>query len=84
MEPMKFPQANRNLLKPKGMTDAECGSLPVLTDGKICISLWKANFRERLSFLLFGRLWLSVWSGQTQPPVSLEARQSIFLKNGKS
>jgi hypothetical protein len=63
MEPMKFEQANKELLKPQGMTDEECGSLPVFTDGKECISLW-----------------LSVYSGQTQPPVWLMAAKQIFKK----
>ena len=78
MEPMKFLQANKNLLKPVGMTDEECGSLPVFTDGKECISLWKMTWRERLSALLFGKVWLWVISGQTQPPVALLATREIF------
>ena len=78
MEPMKFLQANKNLLKPVGMTDEECGSLPVFTDGKECISLWKMTWRERLSALFFGKVWLWVMSGQTQPPVALLAAKEIF------
>lgn len=78
MEPMKFEQANKNLLKPQGMTDEECGSLPVFSDGQQCISLWKMTWRERLSALFFGKIWLSVYSGQTQPPVWLMAANEIF------
>lgn len=78
MEPIQFKQANKNLLKPQGMTDEECGSLPVFTDGKVCISLWKMTWRERLSALFFGKVWLWVHSGQTQPPVGLEAIRQIF------
>jgi len=78
MEPMKFEQANKELLKPEGMKDEECGSLPVFTDGKQCISLWKMTWQERLSALFFGRIWLSVHSGQTQPPVWLMAAKQIF------
>lgn len=78
MEPEKFPQANKNLLKPEGWTDEECGSLPVFTDGKECISLWKMTWRERFSALFFGKIWLFVVSGQTQPPVSLMAAREIF------
>lgn len=82
MEPMKFEQANKNLLKPANMTDEECGSLPVFTDGKQCISCWKMTWRERLSALFFGKVWLSVYFGQTQPPVWLMAAKEIF-KNAK-
>ncbi|RPI92891.1 MAG: hypothetical protein EHM40_11610 [Chloroflexi bacterium] len=78
MEPKKFPQANKDLLKPQGWTDEECGSLPVYTDGKVCISLWQMTWKERFSALFFGRIWLWVYSGQTQPPVSLMATKQIF------
>jgi len=78
MEPIKFEQANKELLKPLGMTDEECGSLPIYTDGKECISLWKMTWRERFSALFFGKIWLSVHSGYTQPPVWLMAAKEIF------
>jgi len=78
VKPQEFEQANRNLLKPEGMTDEECGSLPVFTDGTQCISLWSMTWRERVSALFFGRIWLCVYSGQTQPPVWLMATKKIF------
>jgi hypothetical protein len=78
MEPREFEQANKNLLKPEGWTEEECGSLPVFTDGNVCISLWKMSFRERLSALFFGKVWLWVHSGQTQPPVALLVARQIF------
>jgi len=78
MEPVNFEHANKNLLKPQGMTDEECGSLPVYTDGKECISLWKMTWRERFSALFFGKVWLFIYSGFTQPPVALMACREIF------
>jgi len=84
MKPQEFEQANRNLLKPEGMTDEECGSLPVFTDGTQCISLWQMTWRERLSALVFGKVWLSVYSGQTQPPVWLMAEREIFKKESSN
>lgn len=78
MEPDKFPQANKDLLKPEGWTDDQCGTLPVFTDGKECISLWKMTWRERFSALFFGKVWLFVHSGETQPPVGLMATREIF------
>jgi len=77
MEPRTFEQANKNLVKPEGMTE-ECGDLPVFSDGTQCISLWKMTWRERFSALFFGKIWLSVYSGQTQPPVWLSAEREIF------
>jgi len=78
MQPISFKQSNKKLGPPKGMTEEECGNLPVFTDGQQCISLWKMTWRERLSALFFGRIWLSVYSGQTQPPVWLMAEKEIF------
>ena len=73
MKPIRFPQANRNLLKPEGLTDEQCGSLPVYADGSRCISCWQMSWKERLQALVFGRVWLFVWMGQTQPPVAIVA-----------
>lgn len=80
MEPVNFKQATKTLGPPKGMTSEECGNLPVFTDGTQCISLWKMTWRERLSALLFGKVWLFVVNGQTQPPVFLMAAKEIFME----
>ena len=75
MTPADFPQANRTLTKPEGMTDSECGPLPTYTDGATCISCWRLTWRERLAALFSGRVWLGVLSGQTQPPVWLVTQE---------
>lgn len=78
MIPIRFEQANKDLLKPEGWTDEECGSLPVFNDGKVCISCWHPSWRERISILVYGNIWLWVHSGHTQPPVALEGAKTIF------
>lgn len=78
MVPVQFKEANKNLLKPEGMTDAECSSLWVYTDGKQCISCWKLSWKQRIKALLFGKVWLSVLSGGTQPPVWLDCDKTVF------
>lgn len=78
MEPIKFPESNKDLLKPEGWTDEQCGSLPVFTEGQKCISLWKMTWKERISALFFGKVWLYVYSGHTQPPVGLLVTKQIF------
>ena len=78
LTPVKFPEANKNLLKPGRMTDDEYSSLWVYTDGNECLSCWKMNWRHRLNALLFGRVWLCVLSGKTQPPVWLDCDKSVF------
>lgn len=78
MKPIEFAEANRNLTKPPNMTDDECSSLAVFTDGQDCISCWRPTFRERISIALFGRVWLFVHSGHTQPPVALVGQCSLW------
>lgn len=84
MKAIKFKQANLNLLKPPSMTDEECSSLWVYTDGNQCISCWKMSFRQRLSALFFGKIWLSVLSGQTQPPVWVDCVKEIFKEENEN
>ena len=87
MKAIKFKYANRNLQKPQNMTDEECSSLWVFTDTKMCVSCWKLNWKERLSALFFGTIWLGVLSGATQPPVWLDCTRTVFeegKKDGKS
>lgn len=78
MEPTNFPQANKVLTKPQDMTEEECGDLRVWSDGTTCVSLWKPTFRERLSILVFGNVWLHIVSGYTQPPVAVEGKRNIW------
>ena len=78
MKPTVFEESNVRLLKPESMTDEECGSLDVYTDGEKCISCWEMSFKERLSALIFGKVWLIVISGKTQPPVWLGCRKTVF------
>jgi hypothetical protein len=80
MTPIEFPEQTTILDKPSSMTDEECFSLPVFSDGSTCISVWKLNWKERLVVLLFGKLWLGVYSGVTQPPVFISTK-SVFIKS---
>jgi hypothetical protein len=80
MNPVKFKESNVTLNKPESMTDEECILLPVFTDGVQCISCWNMTFKERIKALMFGKIWLYVYSGKTQPPVWLIADKTIFQK----
>lgn len=80
MIPIKFKESNKNLIKPVTMTDEECSSLWVYSDNKQCISCWKLNLIERLKVLLFGKVWLCIISGKTQPPVWLDCNKTVFNK----
>lgn len=74
MKPIKFKEATKVLQRPATMTDAECASLHVWTDGKECVSCWKPSIKERLNILFRGNIYLGVLSGcSTQPPVFVTA-----------
>lgn len=70
MYPINFPEANKTLVAPVGQPDV--GPLRVWSDNQEVISCWTAPWRERLRFLVHGRLWLRVMSGYTAPPVAVE------------
>lgn len=79
MKPIDFPQSTKVLQKPSNMLNSECQPLPIWSDGKECVSCWKPTVKERLKILFTGVVWLSVLSGNTQPPVYITG-EDIFVK----
>lgn len=78
MTPIRFAEANRQLNAPAGMEE-NVEPLHVWTDGQLCVSCWRPTWRERLSILFSGRVWLAVLAhGGTQPPVSLAGQNKYF------
>ena len=71
MKPVEFKHKTKTLTKPKGMTDDQCGDLHVFQKDNTSISCWSASWKERLKILLFGKIWLGVVAGASQPPVYL-------------
>ena len=80
MKPIKFKEQIGTLLRPADMTDEECGPLPIFSDGKQIVSCWKPSLLDKIRLIIFGKIWLSVLSEITQPPVWLDTRKSIFEK----
>jgi hypothetical protein len=54
------------------MTEDEVKSLPVFTDGLVCISVWQLDLEEIEMIKKTGQIRLHVMSGHSQPPVLLE------------
>lgn len=79
MKPIDFPQSTKVLQRPSTMTENECSSLPVWSDGKQCVSCWKPSFIERLKILFTGKVWIGVLSGNTQPPIFISG-EYVFAK----
>ena len=41
-------------------------------------SCWRMSWRERLNALVYGKVWVAVLSGKTQPPIYIEASKNYF------
>ena len=78
MKPIEFKEQTKILQKPASMTDDECIPLPVFNDKQCCISCWQPTWREKISILFYGKVWLSILSGNTQPPVWLRGYKRAF------
>lgn len=75
MEPVKFPEVNKVLTAPEG-EEENVLPLHVWNNGLVSFSKWKLSFKERLSVLFFGTIWLGIWAGPSMPPVYLQASQN--------
>lgn len=73
MKPQTFSEANVILNPPKEKSEDNIGNtiepLAAFTDGKQCLSCWRMTWRERVSALFFGRVWICLLTGRTQPPI---------------
>lgn len=69
MKPIQFPESNMVLNKPENMTDEECSSLPIFTGNSQCISCWELDEEELELIQKTGKIYISVFSGNTQPPI---------------
>lgn len=77
-KPITFKESNR-ILQPGNHPGYEVVPLHIFSDGDYCVSCWRLNLRERFSALFFGKTWLYILSGTTQPPVYIEVMQKGFI-----
>lgn len=85
MNPIKFKGMQTSLGRPDGTTEEQSGPLPIVhlnreAMGTTCVSCWRMSWRERLKALVTGRVWVEVWSGATQPPISIGADKPFRTK----
>ena len=66
LKPVPFKEANCELT-PRMYSPKHKG-LRVWADGETCISCWKMTLRQRLSALIFGKVWLGINSGGYSMP----------------
>lgn len=77
--PCEFPEQT-SVLRPAPGTEKEVLPLPVFRDGQQVISCWRLSWRERFSALFYGRAWVGVLGGVTQPPVWITTKRGVFSK----
>lgn len=86
MKPTKFDLANKTL-NPSGAQYSEnvvgVESLHVWSDGEQAVSCWRMTWRERLSAMIYGRVWVAVLAGGTQPPMYAEAASTYFRESNE-
>ena len=77
--PLHFSEANFVLGPPAEFED-EVIPLPVRRDpeGKL-VSCWSVTAEEIAEICRTGKVWLSVWSGLTQPPVYVTGHRHEVL-----
>lgn len=72
MKPINFKYSNK-ILTPSSKeysTDVNSVSnLHIFTNGEQCVSCWKMSFIERIKAMIFGKVWIAILSGETQPPI---------------
>jgi hypothetical protein len=75
-KPITFNGHNCTLAAPKGDED-RVTPLPIFRNGVQCVSAWELSPAELEEIARTGIVWLSVWSGLTQPPVYVGGKQQV-------
>lgn len=72
---IKFAGANMTLLPPDGAENVD--TLHTYTNGICSVSCWELSQDELAEVLRTGRVFLTVLSGQTQPPVFIGSEDTV-------
>lgn len=70
-EPVKWKGANKILVAPQDTTKEQVQDLHVFSNGNVCVSKWKLSEEAIKEIIDTGCIFLSVYSGNSQPPVFL-------------
>jgi len=70
MKPVKFEQSNCTI----------GGEVPARRERGMVLTRWQGCWRERLKFLLFGKLWLIV-QGERMPPTLVTSDRAFRIVN---
>jgi len=75
-EAVAFAGANMLLKAPAGQEET-VSDLHTFTNGNCSVSCWQLSAEEREEVARTGRLFLSVFSGRSQPPVYLGGEEEV-------
>lgn len=73
--PVEFEGQNLLLRAPAGSENI--GALPIFRNGKCCVSCWELSDGEIAEIVRSKRVYLSVFFGDTQPPVFVGCEQQV-------
>lgn len=72
--PVDFPGKNLDLQPPPGAENI--APLPIFRNGTCCVSCWELSPDELADVIRTGKVFLSVFWGQTQPPVYVGSEET--------
>lgn len=74
-QPVEFEGQNLVLRPPAGSENVS--PLPIFRNGTCCVSCWELSDAEIAEIVKSRRVYLSVFFGQTQPPVFLGGEEEV-------
>lgn len=72
-----WPGANKVLGPPQGMDETQVSNLPIFTNGVTCVSCWELSDEALAEIIRTKRVFISIFSGQTQPPVYVGSEDEV-------
>ena len=76
-KPVSWLGSNKTLKAPKGTTEEQVQDLPIFTNGKVCVSCWQLSEEALKEVINTGCIFLSIYSGSTQPPVFMGSQEEV-------
>lgn len=70
-----FTGSNMKLVAPAGRDDID--TLHTFTNGNVSVSCWEFTEAELVEIAATGRIYLSCFSGKSQPPVFVGTRDQV-------
>lgn len=76
-KPVDFKGSNKTLLPPKGYTKEQVIPMYIFTNNVACVSKWKLSEEALKEAVETGCLFISLLSGQTQPPIFIGSEEEV-------